>query len=209
MPAPLRFQLEQIPAWEPDVKAHIPPNVTLDSRQAAYAQIGNPPPMLRSAIVARQDPTRDRAGMLRRPAVNGVIVLRESPRAVGKVDKKGKGRSGEETGGVAGEYVLDPSLPSSLPEDAVSLSRDLALTAGGTKRKHGSIDGERPTAIFKTIAGDIDLRLSVVNEESMRGDDLMLGGSSVQSRRAKKARVEVNSARGHIRVDLVSGQAFS
>lgn len=204
--------MDQIPAWEPDVKAHIPPNVTLDSRQAAYAQQGNPPPLLRTAIDARQDAKRDRVGMLRRPAVNGIVVLQEGPKGGGSLrgskDRKGKGKveiglGTENRGGIAGEYVLDPSLPFALPDDAVDLSRSRSDLQGGTKRKRGSIDGERPSAIFRTEGGDVDLRLSVVNEETMRGED-MLSGADVPAKRAKKARMEVTSVRGHVRVDLVS-----
>lgn len=147
--------------------------------------------------------------------MNGIVVLQEGPKGGGggslrgSKDRKGKGKvdilglGNENRGGIAGEYVLDPSLPFALPEDAVDLSRNRSDLQGGTKRKRGSIDGERPSAIFKTEGGDVDLRLSVVNEETMRGDDM---GSSAEDsgKRVKKARVEVNSVRGHIRVDLVS-----
>jgi hypothetical protein len=155
--------------------------------------------------------------MLRRPAVNGIVILQEGPKGGGgslrgSKDRKGKGKveiglGTENRGGIAGEYVLDPSLPFALPEDAVDLSRSRSDLQGGTKRKRGSIDGERPSAIFKTEGGDVDLRLSVVNEETMRGDDM---GNIMDERgkKVKKARVEVNSVRGHIRMDLVSLPVF-
>lgn len=209
------LQADQIPAWEPDLKPHIPPNVTLDSRHAAYTSIGNPPPLLRSAVQGREDPKRERAGMLRRPAVNGVVVLQEGPKGGGAGgslrDRKGKGKGKveiglgtENKGGIAGEYVLDPSLPFALPDDAVDLSQNRTDLQGGIKRKRGSIDGERPSAIFKTEGGDVDLRLSVVNEETMRGDDMSAVIGADGGKRVKKARVEVTSVRGHVRVDLVS-----
>ena len=210
-------QVEQIPAWEPDVKSHIPPNVTLDSRQAAYSQQSNPPAALRSSVTARQDPSRSRAGMLRRPAVNGIVIVGQagSSRSTNGRDKggKGKGKMLDPTtsGGIAGEYVLDPSLPFSLPDLAVNLSRIGGGADGsqGMKRKRGSIDGEPPSAVFKTEQGDVDLRLSVVNEETMRGDDWRVtergsGLNGSARAKSKRAKVEVSSVRGHVRVDLVS-----
>jgi hypothetical protein len=151
--------------------------------------------------------------MLRRPAVNGIAIVSPSQpvRSTNGIKPRpnGKGRLSDlasTSEAIAGEYVLDPSLPFALPDHAVNLSR---LTSGndsvqGNKRKRGSIDGEPPSAVFKTELGDVDLRLSVVNEETMRGDDMgMPGGSSTRSK-SKKARVEISSVRGHIRVDLVS-----
>jgi hypothetical protein len=64
--------------------------------------------------------------MLRRPAVNGIVVLQEGPKGGGggslrgSKDRKGKGKvdilglGNESRGGIAGEYVLDPSLPKTL-----------------------------------------------------------------------------------------------
>ena len=155
--------------------------------------------------------------MLRRPAVNGIVIVSQAgpSRSTNGRDKvgKGKGKMLDPTtsGGIAGEYVLDPSLPFSLPDLAVNLSRIGGGADGsqGMKRKRGSIDGEPPSAVFKTEQGDVDLRLSVVNEETMRGDDWRVpdggGGLNGLARaKSKRAKVEVSSVRGHVRVDLVS-----
>jgi hypothetical protein len=158
--------------------------------------------------------------MLRRPAVNGIVVVSQagSSRSTNARDKggKGKGKMLDPTtsGGIAGEYVLDPSLPFSLPDLAVNLSQIGGGADGsqGMKRKRGSIDGEPPSAVFKTEQGDVDLRLSVVNEETMRGDDWRVtepgsGLNGPARAKSKRAKVEVSSVRGHIRVDLASPAA--
>lgn len=47
-------QPELIPEWEPDVKVHIPESATLDARIASYSRFAEPPPKLRSKVLARE-----------------------------------------------------------------------------------------------------------------------------------------------------------
>ncbi|KAJ9106393.1 hypothetical protein QFC21_001539 [Naganishia friedmannii] len=153
---------ELVPAWEPDVKKHIPEEATLDSRIASYARLSEPPPKLRSQILARErgvtaelkehdrmemkgaagerrglqsfgsgsvlaeSDEREKLGMLRQPAVNGLIRIEKSANLnsnrggstmVGNTSGKGKGKMRDQAigmlsdlSGIAGEWALDPSL---------------------------------------------------------------------------------------------------
>jgi hypothetical protein len=144
------------------VKKHIPEEATLDSRIASYARLSEPPPKLRSQILARErgvtaelkehdrldtrgavsdrrglqisasgsvpagSDEREKLGMLRQPAVNGLIRIEKSanlngnksgPTMMGDMSRKGKGKMRDQAigilsdlSGIAGEWALDPSL---------------------------------------------------------------------------------------------------
>lgn len=185
----------------------------MDSRAQAYSALEAPPARLRSRVERRQNPKRQRAGMLRRPAVNGVAI-------------QGKGKGRDE--GITGEWVLDPALSraangygSQRPGMAKrKTSRMERLTS---RRKRGSLD-ELPTATFETDKGNLDLRLAVVNqalsEQNGPGAGLVGGLDSDFRRQVEQvanggagsgdlglvqtASAQVVSQRGHIRVELVS-----
>lgn len=146
------MQPELIPEWEPDVKKHIPDEATLDARIASYARLADPPPKLRSKVLAREQgvpvalqqepsstgtqpppprrgtlnaPERERLGQLRKSAVNGLIRIEKGSAA----STKGKGKMREsavhlmtDLSGIAGEWTLDPALPR-LGSAAASQSR--------------------------------------------------------------------------------------
>ncbi|KAJ9094642.1 hypothetical protein QFC19_007855 [Naganishia cerealis] len=153
---------ELVPEWEPDVKQHIPEEATLDSRIASYARLSEPPPKLRSQILARErgvatelkeydrietkgsagerrgmlnsgigteaaseSVEREKLGMLRQPAVNGLVRIEKSANqnsnktgSMGDMSLKRRGKMRDQAigmlsdlSGIAGEWVLDPSLP--------------------------------------------------------------------------------------------------
>lgn len=129
---------ELIPEWEPDVKKHIPDEATLDARIASYARLADPPPKLRSKVLAREQgvpvslkvdtepqltsrrgvlnaPERERLGQLQKPAVNGLVRIEKGSAGT---STKGKGKMREsavhlmsDLSGIAGEWTLDPALP--------------------------------------------------------------------------------------------------
>ncbi len=187
----------------------------MDSRAQAYSALTAPPARLRSTVERRRDPRRQRAGMLRRPAVNGIAI-------------QGKGKGRDE--GVTGEWVVDPAISRvgvvrGQQRPGMAKRKTSRMERLTSRRKRGSLD-ELPTATVETDRGNIDLRLAVVNQalseqggqeadlqggldsdfrrqvEQVAGTSAGSSGESLGS--VQTATAQVVSQRGHIRVELVS-----